>query len=425
MLPASDKPRALVVDDDRAARISLVTLLARGGFEVTDVARATEAIQLVEDNPGAFAIAALDVKLAGSSGLDLLRDLKQRDPEIEAMMVTGFETVEAAKRALRLGAVDFLTKPFEIQAVATAAARALMLHQSSRARQRRDREMEEILAEMGPAGVEWLRLQRGVVHDVRNMLCVVRSYFYHIQNLVEQQSQLGGDDLGTLRNHVGVVGRQVDTIVEILNRQSALGRGGDGDRASDAAAVLNDLYLLMQRHPDARHCEIRPRPEAARIWVALTTTDVAQVLLNLLLNAAQSSPGRLTVTVELRLPRRDVAGFAGALGYEAFRAHGTDQLSSGADYVSVVVRDNGGGIPRDLLPRLFSERVSTKGPRGTGIGLGTVADTVLRNHGALAIRSTVGKGTEVELLLPAAREAMAKADPRMPESGGEAEALKR
>jgi FixJ family two-component response regulator len=405
LLPPSDKPRALVVDDDRAARISLVTLLARGGFEVTDVARADEAVQLVDENPGVFAIAALDVKLAGASGLDLLRDIKQRDSTIEAMMVTGFETVEAAKRALRLGAVDFLTKPFEIQAVSAAAARALMLHQASIATQRRDQEMREILADMGPAAVEWLRLQRGVVHDVRNMLCIVRSYFYHIQTMVEQRSQLGGDEMMTLRSHVGVVGRQVDTIVEILNRQSALGRETTGDGYADVVAVLNDLHLLFQRHPDARHCEIRPRFEAKEVPVVLSTTDVAQLLLNLLLNAAQSSPGRLVIAVEVRLPQRGIGNFETPRGYDAVRMHGVDGLSRTADYVSVTVRDNGGGIPREVMTRLISERISTKGARGTGVGLGTVADTIVRNRGGLAIRSTLGKGTEVELLLPAAMPA--------------------
>lgn len=402
LLGRSDKPRALVVDDDRAARISLVTLLARSGLEVVDVARADEAVQLVDMNPGAFSIAALDVKLAGASGLDLLRDIKQRDPMIEAIMVTGFETVDAAKRALRLGAVDFLTKPFEIQVVVAAAARALMLHQASASARRRDQEMQEILADMGPAGVEWLRLQRGVVHDVRNMMCIVRSYFFHIQTTVEQRPQLSAEELGALRSHVGVVGRQIDTIVEILNRQSAIGRGSaEGD--ANVVAVLNDLHLLFQRHPDARHCSIQLKSAAKDIKVAMPTTDVAQLLLNLLLNAAQSSSGRLTVSAEVSAPQPTPLDFESARGYESIRCYGLEALSRAAKFVSVIVRDNGAGIPRDLMPKLLTERVSTKGARGNGIGLGMVGEIVSRARGAMAIRSTAGKGTEIEVLLTAAR----------------------
>jgi two-component system response regulator HydG len=122
--------RVLVVDDEPSLLRALELLLRRAGCHVVALESPTAAAQrLLEED---FDVALLDVKMAELSGLELLEQLKRRRPEVEAVMMTGHATVETALAALKAGAYDYLTKPFEdvdvvVRVVAKAAERKQLL----------------------------------------------------------------------------------------------------------------------------------------------------------------------------------------------------------------------------------------------------------------------------------------------------------
>ncbi len=403
-LPATDKPRALVVDDDTGARLSIRTVLLRSNFDVIDVARADVALATVREHVGDFAIAVLDLKLERASGVDLLRDIKEVDPMIEVVMITGFETVEAAKRALRLGACDFLNKPFEVPALAAAAAQALRLYQSSRSAARREAELDQIAAEMGPAGLEFLRLQRGTVHDTRNLLCVVRAHFHHVATVLNGHTSLNSEEVLSLRGHIGLIGRQLEGVVNLLDHEARTSRAAEGlEDITDIQTVLSDLQMSVQRHPDAKLCEYTSAVADPTVRLQISATEVAQLLLNLMLNGAQSSPGRVRVSVTVGAPGPLPNDFDSTRGYAGMKSFGLTEFQGDRPLVRVAVKDDGGGIPGDVLNRLTTAQVTTK-VRGNGVGMVVISEIVNRARGLLTIRSTPGLGTEVEILLPA-REA--------------------
>lgn len=105
------KPRVLVVDDDKMVLKAVGEILRRAGCEVVAIEDSVEGLAAATE-PG-FDVVVLDIKMPNLTGMDILREVKKRRPEVEVVMMTAFATVETAVAAVKAGAYDYLTKPFE------------------------------------------------------------------------------------------------------------------------------------------------------------------------------------------------------------------------------------------------------------------------------------------------------------------------
>ena len=112
--PATDRrpPRILVVDDERSMRELLAIVLRREGYEVLLADNGRSAIDLLEREPVDLLIS--DIKMPDLSGVDVLRAAKKIDQDILGIMITAFASTDTAVEAMRLGACDYLSKPFDI-----------------------------------------------------------------------------------------------------------------------------------------------------------------------------------------------------------------------------------------------------------------------------------------------------------------------
>jgi two-component system response regulator HydG len=113
----------LLVDDDRAFRFSTAELLRQDGYNVTAAADAAEAVAALERTK--FDLMLLDLRMPGIDGVALVEVLRQRGEGVPILMISGFGTVDAAVRALHLGADDFLTKPVEPDVLSARVAELL------------------------------------------------------------------------------------------------------------------------------------------------------------------------------------------------------------------------------------------------------------------------------------------------------------
>jgi two-component system response regulator HydG len=111
----------LVVDDDDAIRELCAEVLTLSDFQVVQADAADRALQIIAG--GAIDIVLTDLNLPGMSGLELLRQVRQDAPEIDAVVMTGYGTIPTAVEATRLGAFDYITKPFDIDALAALLVR--------------------------------------------------------------------------------------------------------------------------------------------------------------------------------------------------------------------------------------------------------------------------------------------------------------
>jgi two-component system response regulator PilR (NtrC family) len=105
-------PRILVVDDERSMRELLAIVLRREGYEVLLAETGRTAIEVLDREPVDLLIS--DIKMPDVSGVEVLRAAKRADPDILGIMITAFASTETAVEAMRLGACDYLSKPFDI-----------------------------------------------------------------------------------------------------------------------------------------------------------------------------------------------------------------------------------------------------------------------------------------------------------------------
>jgi two-component system response regulator PilR (NtrC family) len=132
--------RILVVDDEFLLRDSIRIVLEKEGYEVFTAADGEEAMKQLE--AGLPQVVLSDIKMPKTDGIELLKTIKAGHPEVEVVMLTGYPTIEAAVNAIKLGAYDYITKPFKISNLNLTLAQALE-------KQRLSREVGELKALVG------------------------------------------------------------------------------------------------------------------------------------------------------------------------------------------------------------------------------------------------------------------------------------
>ncbi len=135
----------LIIDDNDTMREGLSAVVRRMGHKVCACASGSDALQAFARGPADFVIT--DLKMAGMDGLEVLRRIRELDPDCPTVLMTAYGSVEAAVEAMKLGAMDFLTKPFSPEVVRLKVERALELRAARRLSERLQIENERLRSE--------------------------------------------------------------------------------------------------------------------------------------------------------------------------------------------------------------------------------------------------------------------------------------
>ncbi len=138
----SARPRILIVDDEPEITAILTDLFA-GEYDCESAASAEKAIQTLTNRE--FELVVSDITMPGMSGLDMIPHVKQLSPNSVVVMISGMQTVESAIAALRLGAFDYVMKPFDLRQVEAVVTRALEHQDLIVAKQRYENHLEELV----------------------------------------------------------------------------------------------------------------------------------------------------------------------------------------------------------------------------------------------------------------------------------------
>ena len=117
------KVHVLIIEDEKLIRWSLRQKFEARGFQVMEAETGAEALTALDDE--VFDLIMLDYKLPDMTGLDVLRTLREADKDVVVIMMTAFSTIESAVDAIKLGAYDYITKPFDMEDVLRTADKAL------------------------------------------------------------------------------------------------------------------------------------------------------------------------------------------------------------------------------------------------------------------------------------------------------------
>lgn len=113
----------LVVDDDPQMREDIAEMLSKEGYNLTTVGSGEEALKMIQEKD--FDVVLTDLMMPGISGMDVLREIKKIKPRTRVIIITAFATIESAVEAMKMGASDYISKPFKINEVQVTVKRAL------------------------------------------------------------------------------------------------------------------------------------------------------------------------------------------------------------------------------------------------------------------------------------------------------------
>jgi two-component system nitrogen regulation response regulator NtrX len=105
----------LIVDDEKSICLSLGSILVDEGYEIFSAGSGEEAIKIIEEDPPSLVL--LDIWLPGVDGIETLKMIKSRYPQIRVIMISGHGTIETAVKSTKLGAFDFFEKPLSMEKV--------------------------------------------------------------------------------------------------------------------------------------------------------------------------------------------------------------------------------------------------------------------------------------------------------------------
>jgi len=395
----------IVVDDEEGPRTS-IRMVFKNEFNVQTFSNGDQALEWAKTNP--VHIAILDIRMAGKTGIEILQGLKHIDQHIEVIMLTAYETLDTAKQALRLGASDYLNKPFDLTTIRESVGRAIRLRQISENVTVNADRLNQLSEQLHDAfsREEMTRtaneIYAGVIHDLNNPLTIISGFVEILQNRLARASTLAGRDLDSVRENLSAISRQVRTCCAIASRYLRVMRRVANETDWIAInQIMSDLEALVRSHPSLGNSRIEITPLESDMAAAVNATDLIQILLNLVVNALQSTEKEQVVRVSAALHSQpcNLALFTNKHDEVYF---GTDTFANTAPLVSVTIDDEGDGIPPEVLPKILEAYFTTKGPgKGTGLGLSIVTRLVKVSHGCLHIKTRPGSGTAMTVWFPA------------------------
>jgi signal transduction histidine kinase len=375
------KTTILIADDDPNIRHTLGDILQANGYETVCVQRGKDVVHVLDEK---FAVALIDLRLSDMSGLDVIKTIKSASPSTECIVLTGYASQETAIEAVNLGAYSYLQKPFDVDQLLVCIMRAVEKRESIETLVLKNRQLKGALAELSKTQDQVVQQERlnalgqmvsGIVHDFNNVLMPIVGLS---ELLVTEEDELADQD--DVRDIVASIRSAAADAREIVRRLREFYRPDDSldvvpvpvGELADAVLGLTEPAWKTQSEADGRPVEISvDAPDS--LSVMANEARLREVLTNLVLNAVDAMPegGAIRVTGERE----------GRWGV-------------------IRVADSGHGMTEEVRRRCFEPFYSTKGERGTGLGLAVCHGIVERHGGRLEIDTAVGTGTTISVYLP-------------------------
>lgn len=401
--------RILIIDDEEDSASGLARLVAKAGYAVcititNPLVAVTRFLDLRPD------VVLLDLHMEPMDGMEVLRrisilmDPSERPPVI---MLTADTSPEARHEALAAGASDFLSKPFDHEEVILRMANALslrmlyqraqnysqsleqMVQKRTEQLQKRTRELEATVNDLKAAQKQVIQQERtralaemasGIAHDMNNSLTLVLGYGEML--LRDLDAFPSRSQAKIFLEHLIRAARDNATIVSRLREFYRPRSKDENVQAVDLNRLLEEVVSFTapkwQSQAEAGGASVDMEFDARPIpVVAGVPAELREVFTNLIFNAVEAMPagGRIRLSTEV-----------------------------GAGLVRVLVSDNGTGMTEETRSRCLEPFYTTKGDKGTGLGLAVSFGIVQRHGGKISVESGLNQGTTFRLDFPVAAE---------------------
>jgi DNA-binding response OmpR family regulator/anti-sigma regulatory factor (Ser/Thr protein kinase) len=428
-LPGSPDPlfrraRLLAIDDSPTYLAHLTEVLAGEGYDVTPACNGDEALGYLAR--GAFDCVVVDLIMPKMDGIEVCRRVAEltrkgkAGPPPAIVMLTSSETQDDMTRGLEAGADDFVGKSSDMT-VLKARIRALLRRkffqeensriveelknkelETAHARAQREAELNrelkqayEDLRQTQESVIQQERLRvlgqmaSGIAHDINNAISPVTLYTY---TLLEREPNL----TPRTREVLEIIQRSIEDVAHTVSRMREFYRPREPELEL-APVPVNELVQQVVDLTRARWCDI-PQQRGVVIDVRLelagdlppvagVESEIREALTNLVFNAVDAMPDGGTLTLRT-----------------------TPAAATGGRSVNLEIIDAGTGMDPETKRRCLEPFFTSKGERGTGLGLAMVYGVVRRHSAGLEIESEPGSGTTIRLTFPVAAPIEVTAD---------------
>ncbi len=378
---ASDLPQVLVIDDEMGPRESLRMLL-KPNYQVYTADSVDAGIKLLkEKHPDAV---ITDIRMPGASGIDGLRRIREIDPHVAVIMLTGFGALETAQEALRLGANDYIAKPFDAREMREVIGRNVErtrlqrtgLNASEEIKELNNRLLKELaqkerLASLGQASAEF-------VHDLGNPLTIVWGYVQLLAKKLEKSEKENGAKTPNSAKELQIIEQNVRLCRELLTMWQSYGSvEAAPHKAISVSGIVREVVKGVTAMAAQNGVEFKSNLCEDACTLQGDSTQMTRAIQNVIINAIQAaSEKKGSVTVSC--VRKEF-------------------------YVDVRVEDTGYGITPAQMTKIFDPYFTTKqGKSGTGLGLYITKKVVEDHNGSIKVDSTPEVGTSFTIRLPLA-----------------------
>src|SRR5947208_158361 len=226
MSAAVELPKILVIDDEIGPRESLRMLL-KPDYNVQTADCVEAGLKLLKEKTPDTIV--MDIRMPGMTGIEGLRKIREIDPHLSVIMLTGFGALDTAKEALRLGANDYISKPFDAGEMRQVIGRNVERTRVQRASDTAAAEIKELnsrllkelaqkerLASLGQASAEF-------VHDLGNPLTIVWGYVQLLAKKLERTENGGSTENAASIKELGIIEQNVRLCRELLTMWQSYG----------------------------------------------------------------------------------------------------------------------------------------------------------------------------------------------------------
>ncbi len=371
--------KILLVDDEEGIRKVLGISLADAGYDVLTAASGEDALEIFRrESPS---IVLTDIKMPGMDGIELLRRIKEEEPDAEVIMITGHGDLELAIKSLQYEAADFVTKPIHDEALCIALKR---VHERiwMKARLREYTEsLEQLVREKSRQLIEAERLAAigqtvaTLAHAIKNIIGGLKGGMYVLEKGMELNNEkYKGQGWEMLKSNVGKIGNlALDLLNYAKDREPEY-------RVCDPNEPLEEVFHLMEPRCRQRGVSLDMEPGTDLHPILLDPEGIHCCLLNLAMNALDACTEfeASGTGAKILLRSRNVDGW-------------------GVEYQ---VADTGCGMDEEVRSKIFKNFFSTKGSKGTGLGL-MITQKIVKEHGGfIDLETEKGKGSTFVIRLP-------------------------
>jgi len=340
-------------------------------FTIHTASSGQEGLRLIDEHP--ITVVLVDQRMPGMSGVEVMEQIKERNPGILRILLTAYSDLDAVIEAINKGNVyQYFRKPWEHEAIRAGVMRGIEYHHAKKEQERLQAERLEYMQKM----VRSNRLAAvgtmvsGLVHEIRNPMVAIQTFLQLIPRKLE--------DKPFMERYVRIAQDEANRIERLLENLLSFAKPIQPVlRPCDLNEIVDRLLqiLYLQARRKNIRVEFDKGDQMPRVFA--DPNQIVQVVQNLGMNAIQAMEN------------------SGDLVFRTFVACGRPE----GPMVGLEVRDSGKGIPREDLERIFDPFFTTR-EEGTGLGLSISYQIVNEHGGFIEVTSEPNQGTSFSLYLP-------------------------